>query len=71
MRLILNEEDLKELRDEEAQKEIDDLPHKSKKEIIALAKVGLNALIDEVTGFQKERFKKPNNLKEMKDKYMK
>jgi hypothetical protein len=71
MRIIKNENDLKQLRDEEVQKEFDRLPSMSLKEIMALAKVGLNAVIDEVTGYQKERWKKPNSLKNMKKKYMK
>ena len=71
MRLILNNDDLKNLRDEEVKKEIDDLPNKSHKELIALAKVGLNAVIDEATGYQKERFKNPNSLKDMKEKLIK
>jgi ribosomal protein L5 len=71
MRLILNNDDLKNLRDEEVKKEIDNLPYKSHEELIALAKVGLNAVIDEATGYQEERFKIPNSLKNMKEKLIK
>lgn len=68
MKLILDVNDLKKLRDEEVEKEL--RKPKSHKEIIALAKVGLNAVIDEVTGYQKERFKKSNELKKMYKNYI-
>ncbi len=40
-------------------------PTLSSERRLALAKVGLNALIDEATGFQKERFKDPMALRKM------
>lgn len=42
-------------------------PVVSKAEELRLAKIGLIALIDEATGYQKERFKEaPTELKDMK-----
>lgn len=42
-----------------------------RKRLLALAKVGLDAVIDEVTGYQEERFKDKKALRKRYKKYRK